>query len=456
MEEIKNEAIKAEEKAPEVFGEQEKKDHQHHHHSDHHHHHGKHRHHHSHKHKKQKKFSFRKLKKTIIKNKKILIPVGVFCLAGLVLLAMLGVVELITQNKSDDQTQTIQGTDGMVIIATPVMAEEQVLVNNATKVIKEAEAVNVASHELLRDYLQNNSRLDTGVPVTLNFYLANKPTDYFVDRYTVEVAESDSFQDAWEYTLAADAQSLNIYNLKTGTRYYYRINVHFKNGIVSSAGSSFQTAESPRILTIGGVYNARDIGGWKTADGKTIKQGLLYRGTELDGAVKAEYKLTDEGRAFMRDYLGIQMEMDLRGPGENPDSINALGDDIEHIYFGTSHYTDVFLEGNQEPIRKVFSELARKDNYPIYMHCTYGRDRTGTVSCLLEALLGVSKEDIWRDYQLSALDNKYQDIIAFGSFVLALENQPGESLQAKTENYLRSIGVTGEEIAAIRTIYLGE
>lgn len=455
MEEIKNEAIEMKEETPAVSGELEKNEHQHHH-SDHHHHHGKHRHHHSHKHKKQKKTGLRKLKKTIVKNKKILIPVGVFCLVGLVLLAMLGVVELITQNMKEEQTQTVQGTDGMVILATPVMDEEQVLVNHATRVIKESEVVNVASHELLRDYLQSSSRLDTGVPVTLNFYLANKPADYIVDQYTVEVAEDDSFQDAWEYTLAADAQSLNIYNLKTGTRYYYRINVHFKNGIVSSAGSSFQTAESPRILTIGGVYNARDIGGWKVADGKTIKQGLLYRGTELDGAVKAEYKLTDEGRAFMRDHLGIQMEMDLRGISENPDSINALGEDIKHIYFGTSHYTDVFLEGNQEPIRKVFSELAREDNYPIYMHCTYGRDRTGTVSCLLEALLGMSKEDIWRDYQLSALDNKYQDIIAFGSFMLALENHPGESLQEKTENYLLSIGVTEKEIEAIRTIYLGE
>ncbi|MBQ8909916.1 MAG: tyrosine-protein phosphatase [Oscillospiraceae bacterium] len=455
MEEInKEEQNAAEREKTAASGEQERKVKHHHHHSNHHH--RRHRHHHSHKRKKQKKFSFHKLKNSIVKNKKFWFPLAIFLLSGLVLLAVLGVVELISKDDGSEQPQKVQGTDGVVIMAVPAFEEEQVLVNNATKLIVETASVNIASHELLADYLEVHTRLDIGVPMSLNFYLADKPTEYSVDKYTVEVAENDSFQDAWEYTLEADAQKLELYNLKTGTSYYYRINVHFTNGIVSSAGGSFQTAASPRILTIGGVYNARDIGGWKTSEGKTVKQGLLYRGTELDGAVKSEYKLTDTGRSFMRDYLGIQMEMDLRNASENPQSINALGEDIKHMYFGVSHYTDVFLEGNREAIRQVFSELANENNYPIYMHCTYGRDRTGTVCCLLEALLGVQKEDLWRDYQLSALENKYQDIIAFGGFLLTLENQPGESLQAKTENYLLSIGVTEEEIAAIRSIFLDE
>lgn len=452
MEEINKEEQKtAEGENPAVSAEQEPQAEHHHHHS---HHHSRRRHHHSHKRRRQKKFSFHKLKKSIVKNKKFWFPLAIFLLSGLVLLAVMGVVELVSKDNGSEQPQKTQGTDGIVIMAVPVFEEEQVLVNSATKLIVEAEAVNIASHELLADYLEVNTRLDVGVPMSLNFYLADKPAEYSVDKYTVEVAEDDSFRDAWEYTLEGDAQNLELYNLKTGIRYYYTVNVHFTNGIVSSAGGSFQTAASPRILTIGGVYNARDIGGWKTSEGKTVKQGLLYRGTELDGAVKSEYKLTDAGRTFMRDYLGIRMEMDLRDASENPKSINALGEDVKHMYFGVSHYTDIFLEGNREAIRQVFSELANENNYPIYMHCTYGRDRTGTVCCLLEALLGVQKEDLWREYQLSALENKYQDIIAFGGFLLTLENQPGDSLQEKTENYLLSIGVKEEEISAIRSIFL--
>ncbi len=452
MEEINKEEQKtAEGENPAVSAEHEPQAEHHHHHS---HHHSRRRHHHSHKRRRQKKFSFHKLKKSIVKNKKFWFPLAIILLSGLVLLAVMGVVELVSKDNGSEQPQKAQGTDGIVIMAVPVFEEEQVLVNSATKLIVEAEAVNIASHELLADYLEVNTRLDVGVPMSLNFYLADKPAEYSVDKYTVEVAEDDSFRDAWEYTLEGDAQNLELYNLKTGTRYYYRVNVHFTNGIVSSAGGSFQTAASPRILTIGGVYNARDIGGWKTSEGKTVKQGLLYRGTELDGAVKSEYKLTDTGRTFMRDYLGIRMEMDLRDASENPKSINALGEDVKHMYFGVSHYTDIFLEGNREAIRQVFSELANENNYPIYMHCTYGRDRTGTVCCLLEALLGVQKEDLWREYQLSALENKYQDIIAFGGFLLTLENQPGDSLQEKTENYLLSIGVKEEEISAIRSFFL--
>ena len=88
------------------------------------------------------------------------------------------------------------------------------------------------------------------------------------------------------------------------------------------------------------------------------------------------------------------------------------------------------------------------------MHCTYGRDRTGTICCLLEALLGVSEEDLWREYQLSALDEKYLDS-SFDRFMVALDNLEGDTLQQKTENYLLSIGVTAEEIASIREIFLG-
>lgn len=443
------------EESSEAQGTQEQDRHEERHHHHHSHHHHKHSHHRS-KHRSTKRFSFRKLKKSFKKHKKIWIPVVAVLVMIVLLSAILGVVELISKNNQGGQELQVQGTEGTVIIAAPVFDEELSLVNSAVNAIMSYEEYSEPAHLKLKDYLNVERRLDVGVPVKLNFYVANKPADYTVEKFTVEIAEDDTFSSAWEYTLDVSARDLELYNLKTGTKYYYRINVHFTNSVVSSACGSFETAASPRVLTIGGIRNARDIGGWTTVDGKTVKQGLLYRGTELEGSVEAKYTLTDEGRQVMLDYLGIKMDMDLRWASQNTLGVDALGEDIKHIYFGVESYTNIFIDDYTEAVRNVFSELAKEENYPIYMHCTHGRDRTGTISCLLEALLGVEEADIWRDYHLSALESKYMDNIAFGSFMLALKNQPGETLQDKTQTYLLSIGVTEVEIASIRAIYLGE
>lgn len=428
---------------------------EHHHHSGHHHsrhHRGSHKRRHSHR--NGKKMSTRKLRRFFKKYKKILIPVAVALLSVVVVVGLLGAVDLISKNEKPGGSQITQGTEGIVILAVPVFEEEQSLVGKAVDTILENEDYDAPAHVILENYLETSARLDVGAPVKLNFYLANKPTDYTVEKFTVEVAEQHSFENAREYTLDAQAQNLDLLNLKTGTQYFFRINAHFTNGVVSSAGSSFRTKASPRILTVSGAYNVRDIGGWKTADGKTVRQGLLLRGTELDGAVESKYTLTEAGRTVLLDHLGVRTEMDLRWTAKQPNSPEALGGEVQHLYYGIAPYTDIFVEENQEEIRRVFSDLAKPENYPVYIHCTYGRDRTGTVCCLLEALLGMQEGDLWRDYQLSALDEKYLDS-SFDRFMVALKNMEGQTMQEKAEHYLASIGVTEEEIDAIQAIFLG-
>lgn len=452
-EEMEDEVL-AREETPREDADHEEEHHHSHHHSHHHHHHSsKHRHHHS-KRKSSKKFSFRKLKKSFKKHKKIWIPIALILLVATILLAVMGLVELFTKKESIPTAQN-QGTNGAVILSVSAFDEALPLVNSATNVIMTHEAYTEPSHVVLDGYADSTARLDMGSPVKLFFSLNNKPANYVVEKIKVDVADNENFLNSWVYHLDPSATSLDIFNLKTGTQYYYRINMHFTNGSISYAGGTFKTATSPRILTVGGVYNARDIGGWITVNGQVIRQGLLYRGTELDGSVESKYKLTDDGKHIMLNHLGIKTDMDLRWEEQNTSGIDALGADVNHIYFGVENYTNIFLPDYYEAVRNVFSELAKAENYPIYMHCTYGRDRTGTICCLLEALLGAREEDLWRDYLLSALENPYQDNISFGSFILALKNQPGETLKENVENYLLSIGVTAEEIAAIRSIYLG-
>ncbi len=410
-----------------------------------------HHHHHGHRHGGKRKSGFARAVK---KYRKILMPLTAVLLVAAVLLIVMLAVQLITDNRRPTTQQSAMGTDGVVVVGIPVFDQKVVIADDAAKAIVNDQDLTVPAHVVLQNYTADEYRLDICHAVKLDFYVANQPENYEIQDILVAVGEEPELQNPWQYTLEPYQKSLELFNLKSNCRYYYKITVRFTNSVEIWSGGTFETEEAPRILTIGGIRNVRDIGGWKTEDGKVIRQGLLYRGTELDGA-NDEFKLTEEGRKFLIEKLGICTDMDLRWSNEIPTGIHPLGDSVTHIYYGTPQYTDVFLDSGKETIRKIFSELADESNYPMYMHCIYGRDRTGTVCALLEALLGVSEDDIRRDYRLSALHNRYLDS-AFEGFLSQLNVLEGKNIQEKTENYLLSIGVTQEEIAEIRTIFLSE
>ena len=49
-------------------------------------------------------------------------------------------------------------------------------------------------------------------------------------------------------------------------------------------------------------------------------------------------------------------------------------------------------------LKDAFAIFGNKDNYPIVMHCSIGTDRTGMLAFLINSLLGVSEEDLYKDY----------------------------------------------------------
>ena len=107
-------------------------------------------------------------------------------------------------------------------------------------------------------------------------------------------------------------------------------------------------------------------------------------------------------------------------------------------------------------MREIFADLADPNNYPMYLHCTWGRDRTGTIVLLLQGLLNVSEEDILQEYRLTgfvkasiASSNKMDPLL------LQLGAYKGNTLQEKIIDYLTTtVGVTPEEIASIQSIFL--
>lgn len=143
------------------------------------------------------------------------------------------------------------------------------------------------------------------------------------------------------------------------------------------------------------AWNVRDLGGW-ACDGGTVKYGLLIRGGKLSAA----------DRAVLVGEMGIQHDLDLRGregggSEDEPDmTASPLGGDV--WYTRTQQYAWYALTPVatwQTYFRCVIDAVTHRE--PVYFHCTAGADRTGTLACMLEGLLGVSQSDIDKDYELT-------------------------------------------------------
>lgn len=143
------------------------------------------------------------------------------------------------------------------------------------------------------------------------------------------------------------------------------------------------------------AWNVRDLGGW-ACDGGTVKYGLLIRGGKLSAA----------DRAVLVGELGIQHDLDLRGregggADDEPEMTESpLGSDV--WYTRTQQYAWYTLTPVatwQTYLRCVIDAVTHRE--PVYFHCTAGADRTGTLACVLEGLLGMSQSDIDKDYELT-------------------------------------------------------
>lgn len=342
--------------------------------------------------------------------------------------------------------------DGVLRIELPLFEEEVPLVTSAVDAYMTAD-LSEDLKPLMTAYREKYERLDEGLPVKIHYELDGLGRDVRVASAVLEISENSDFSDKRVFALEGEETSVLVWHLKTGTQYYYRFRISLSDHTTTVVQRSFRTEATPRILSIDGAVNVRDIGGWETADGKVIRQGLLYRGSELDGAVEPAYQLTDRGREDMLTVLGIRTELDLRAS-----SVTAAGDvlgaNVEHVYFGLPAYTQIFSEWGDECLRTLFSYLADERNYPIYLHCTYGLDRTGTACYLLEAMLGMKEEDLLREYDLSALSHGQASKDLMAEFISALKTLDGYTMQDKVEGYLLDAGVTQEQIERVRSIFL--
>ncbi len=266
------------------------------------------------------------------------------------------------------------------------------------------------------------------------------------------LSENADMTNSRTFILAKSENVLEIHNLKTGTTYYYTVEV----GEESRAGS-FETAKGTRFIQIPGVYNTRDIGGYTTDSGKTLKQGMIIRGTEMDGMVEASYFLSAKDVEMVQDQFSFVYDMDLRHPSEVSEIKGShLGADVGYKCYGAPMYLNVFNDSYKQVVKNIFSDLAKEENYPMYMHCTYGADRTGTFVYLLQGLLGMSEQDMVREYQMTGMKiREYATSTRMNTMAERISEFPGDTTAQKIEHFLtKEVGVTKAQIQSIRDILL--
>lgn len=202
------------------------------------------------------------------------------------------------------------------------------------------------------------------------------------------------------------------------------------------------------------AWNVRDLGGW-ACDGGTVKYGLLIRGGKLSAA----------DRAVLVGEMGIQHDLDLRGregggSGDEPEMTESpLGSDV--WYTRTQQYAWYALTPVatwQTYLRCVIDAVTHRE--PVYFHCTAGADRTGTLACVLEGLLGMSQSDIDKDYELTTFySGSGSDAIArrrnetdWKGLINAINAVSGETFRDKCVHFaVGTCGMTMSDINAFRT-----
>lgn len=271
--------------------------------------------------------------------------------------------------------------------------------------------------------------------------------------YTLEISQDQDFSEI-ERRITTDSRKIEVYNLYSGKTYFWRI----RSNRSQSRASSFATRPDvirQIMVSPSGPVNVRDWGGKTMANGHRTKQGMLYRGTQME----VPFELTEEGRQIMLNDLQIHTDLDLRYEHQVADMTESpLGKCVQWLHYAINAYYS-FEEQNrpvQFPLwRDALRIFADPDNYPVYFHCYGGVDRTGEIALLLDFLLGVDEEQAFLDYEFSSMANfpRMRTIPYLQEWlrnISEFDQSPEATWQSKTEKFMLAIGITPEEIAAIR------
>ncbi|BCN62360.1 protein-tyrosine-phosphatase [Prescottella equi] len=234
---------------------------------------------------------------------------------------------------------------------------------------------------------------------------------------------------------------------------------------------------TPTAIRLEGAKNFRDIGGYETSDGRTVRSGLVYRANKLSSLTDADLaKLT---------AANVTLDVDLRNMWERRDDPDRLPEgvryqvaDVVSFEHGIAFHEFVPLTLGRALIDAAVtgsSDLGQSIGYPFMVtyrgadvafrdlltaiagnadgatvfHCSAGKDRTGWGTAVLLSLLGVPKATVYQDFLAS---NTYlgRDDAVEKSWLDAAFAQV-DRLYGGVDNYVRTgLGVDQQTIDTLR------
>ena len=177
----------------------------------------------------------------------------------------------------------------------------------------------------------------------------------------------------------------------------------------------------PRHINFESVPNFRDLGGYRTRDGRAVAWRRLFRSAELHSMSRPDI-------ARLKEDIRPRAVIDLRTPREltkqreisllgevgaryhnvsfRPDSSDYLKHETE-LFRDATDLAELYLYRIRPPefakrLGDALELIADRNNHPLVFHCSVGKDRTGVLAAMLLAAAGVMDEDIIHDYTLSA------------------------------------------------------
>ena len=197
-------------------------------------------------------------------------------------------------------------------------------------------------------------------------------------------------------------------------------------------------------MKLASVSNFRDLGGYRTIDGATVRTGRLYRSGHLASLSAQERQLLEQ--AGIRTVIDLRGRADIVRDGEAvlPHgakwlNLNVFGDTArdrqpirEHIKLDERLRLEILNRGHGERLmttvlmRLAFSRteaftsmlrcLADSGSLPAIVHCSSGKDRTGWAATLVLLALGVPERQVLDHYLLSNEYRKSEIDSAIASF----------------------------------------
>ena len=297
----------------------------------------------------------------------------------------------------------------------------------------------------IENYLSGTGRKDRIQPITFKWIPYADATGQ-----RLLVSKTPGFELYDEYTVGDKDSTQTISDLLPNQYYYYCIVATFNGKTDTLMSSAFRTTGTVSMVYLKKSYNIRDIGGWKGMNGHEVKYGVLYRGSRLKANISEGGKLisSEDIKDLLR--LGLNAELDLRSDDESAATTSSLNRSYPFRKIANARDAQGANVTTSDAYITALSAVIGwlKNGKKVYMGSTMGAERMGTLVFLINGLLGVSEEDLCKDYELSSFSGDKNAVVCkrnegdFPAMVAAIKGLNGNTLQEKIYRYFYE-GISG-------------